>query len=317
MLLLIASVLLRADDDWIRVIRDAQVANQALLVSGSARVEVELKLATSDQPVRMISEIVWDGPSSRQKLRIEDPINYALRRPVEMPLDQQEWMYLWSNPREFVSYAPESSTLEIKKPEFYAALGMVRQEPLNAWFRCCPPNSAGGRPWTEMVGPLPGTDARVTFERVEGDRVRQKRFDADGGVSEIVFSMRDAGLPVESVYHPAKGGQGRGQRTVYRWNHVGDAVALAECTAEIAKPGDESSIAVRFHSRVSNVTLGAVAASELSYTHFLKSLPPETKIVDRAARTRRVLGRVEGIPQSELKRLSDLLRSRGFSRVGK
>ncbi len=221
-----------ADDPWIKVLRDAQLANQSAIRQGTASLEIEFLPGKAEKgPVEIRAEVQWRDDAYLAKVKVSDPYNIVLGRAgVDRPLDQRPWELMANDGKKSYVYAAHRNVLEVRDLANQTCPPLLQVHPRVLSTTCCPPTI--GRPWTEMVGLLPASPSKppstLEFEEVEPGRIKQTRRDPDGGVLEIVFSLDDCGYPVSFRYTNAEKSRSPLRQLTLRWRKIGDACILAD-----------------------------------------------------------------------------------------
>lgn len=302
-------------DQWVEILRNAQVANATLLERGSGAGRLTIRRDAGRPPVQVSARFCWKGGDFWADVSVEDPLGeiYGFRDEAGRPVTRNRFVYLRSGDT-YYSHNPDLRYLSIMRWEDYRN-AFLWMHPDALWSRCCPPHGAGGTPWHEMLGIPSGGSMESTsleFEQVERGKVRQTRRDPDGGRLEVVYSLENAGLPVTLDYSPPAGSRDV-QRGEYAWSKLGPAVVLRTCKYERTMFLDDRLETRTYEYALDEVRLGGADDEKLDPRGFLSRLPRGTKVGDRiAGRTYRIGGSEEDDRRSA--RLVEQIRQRGFAK---
>lgn len=310
---------LEGDADWPEILRDAQVTNQAKLQRGFTRMSITYNPGIGGEDILILCEVTWDKDKSLQKFKLHGPAGAVLGRDdVVKPLADQQYDVILSTGREILWYVPSQGVVLLHNSADNIPIdGLLHFSPRDLWVKCCPPGSGThGRPWQEMLGlkavGKAGEESVIEFQLAENQVVRQTRRDPGGGVLTMDFSLAQGGNVVAMDYQGPKS-RGGYHKSTYQWKRLGDAYVLENCkhvkqyAADIAKSIGVTSLET-YSLHVEECKLGPVDGKLLSKQDFLGSLPPETKLIDRAKNTVTPLRKSDAPSEEQFDALSTKLK---------
>ena len=300
-----------ADDKWPDIIRDAQVANEALLRVGTASMTLTFRPDINKEEVATVqADVSWNGEQLRSRVRVRDPMGALGGTVSSEPLDKTPWELRLRDHKALYIFNPTTRTLFVHPAteRFYPLLEL---HPLQVWLKCCPPGQ--GKLARDLIGYTPYKAQTSTFKYapLDGRTIREVRRDSGRGVSETVYDLGLGGNVVRLGYTVESGV--RMSEGDYHWRKVGSASVLDRLHyihLVPAKSGGSRTEEITLS--VSGVELHTLPASEFDKASFLKGLPGDTLIDDRIKGRRYRLHPEVKMREQDLRDLSRLLRTRGF-----
>jgi hypothetical protein len=303
-----------SEDRWPQVIRDAQIANKALLAEGRASMAVEFQPDTSRQElVTVQAQVSWRGEQLLSKVRVRDPSGTLTGTVNAEALENTPWDLRLNDGKALYIFKPITRTLFIYPPAQHVS-PMVELHPLHVWLKCCPPGQ--GRYFMDVIGTfprIPGQEQpRFEFVQLDARTVRQSRHDPDGGISEIDYDLEQSGNVVRLRY-TAPGFGAKPDHGEYHWRMLGSASVLDRLDFRYPVPGKSGAMVEQGISlRVKSVDPRAEPASHFTRSHFTKDLPADTLVDDMILGRRYRMNPNAGLREQDLRDLSDVLRRRGL-----
>jgi len=307
--------------DIAEIIMDAQATNAALVASGSAKFQSRLEME-GRRAVEARGTFAWRGQDGLWVFKFSDPDGVFSRKEDYIePVDDAPTEYMLVNEDRLRTYSSKKNALFInrivKRSQTTPGFRLFDLFPDSLWYRCCPPHQTEGRPWKDMFGPNSPASRPNSAHEISATGPRTYRFtrrDPDVGVMETDVSLQLAGHVTATKYTPSSP-RVEATRVEYVWERLpGGAVVLKSCEATRARPGDPSSVAVRFAVELEILKVGkaAVARSTFLPSEFEKLLPENTKVVDHVANRSYPLHPDSGPPPDRLKDLSEELKDGGL-----
>ena len=308
-----------AEDRWVAILRDAQLANRTALNQGHARMYLECRpdVSKKQEPAIIEVEIAWRGRRYANKMRMRDPQGVMSGGEKKAgPLENQPWELRLMDEKNYYVFNPVTHTLFIH-PATTFDNPYFQLYPLDAWLGTSPDAPL---PVVDVIGSFrqPRGKKPSTFEfmRVGNNIIRQVRHDAyssaEGGVSEMDFDLAQCGNLVRTKYtlpqskEPIEEGH-------YRWRKLGTASVLVSSTHTTIIPDRRGSRQTQEISlQVRDVNLRGEPESYFTKDHLIKELPLDTLIDDRVQNRRYKLHPERKVREQDSNDASDLLKSRGF-----
>ncbi len=303
-----------AEDRWPEIIRDALIANKAQLDEGRASMTLDFRPDTSKEEVVTVqAEVTWRGQQMVSKIRVRD-LKGTLNGTINWePLESTPWESRLNDGKALYIFKPSTRTLFVHSATQDVS-PMVELHPLRIWLKCCPPGQ--GRPFMDMVGTFPQIPGQVPprfeFAQIDSRKIRELRYDPDGGVLEKVYDLEQS-CNVVRLEYTAPGSGIKLSEGEFHWRKLGSASVLDRLDFLHRVPSRTSAnVTERITLRVDNDDLHAIPPSHFTKSHFLKELPADTLIDDRVQQRRYPMNAEAKMREQDLRDLSDLIRKRGL-----
>lgn len=309
-----------AETPWEDILRDAQIANMSTIEGGKFHFRIEAEMEGWKAPVRLEGEYAWNGESTFAEFQFEDPGGMLFGVASDDLKRYPPGILMRAGSSDY-AFSPANRTLFVRDLARSSVPALLELHPDSMWFRCCPPHFKGeGRPWPEMVGPLPaaktgGVSGTVEFTEPGPDLVRQTRRDPNGYVVEIDFSLRDCGMPVRMRSTAAPDAPLRTSRGEFRWKHLGKSCVIESIEVHEFAPGKPDHEIESFKLEVRDVVLKP-EPSRFTEQAMLQRISGGFSVQDRRTdpKRKRIAPRVSEADDADLGK--DLL-DRGFLKKGK
>jgi hypothetical protein len=308
--------------NWPHVLRDLLVHNAEGLRQGTTTMRIEHTTGREGRHMEMEAEVHWYDEQYFTRFRVHDSAGELLGRlETKEPLEAQPWDLLLKNREETLGYNGLSHVMLRRPPaDNFPTEPLLHFSPRDLWLKCYPPNGSSGRPWTEMVGLSvtggSGASSTTEYARIDADRVKQVRRDPDGGVLEMVFSLRDSGNVVSFAYTSRDSGAGDSKGS-YRWKMLNGVSVLDHCEISEHLPERVRKLTgrtgeSRYKLDVIKVSLDPVPMSVFAKSSFLQKVADDTQVIDGIS-NQNYRARPRSVPSGDVfEGLSKQLRTKGF-----
>lgn len=312
-----AARLTKPEQELVELLRDCQATNLNHYRSGVMTATLEHRDEIKGTSAKLDVETSWNKGDSIWRWRGDESggVPDASLTEEEKRLWETRETKIMVKDNSIYGYTKFSG--DVYKHDFTALPGLLGEFKVYPnWFRCCPPTSGGGRPWSELIGLHPAMPQdglkgiRVT--RV-GSRVTHQRI-ADDITTRITFALDQGGNVVELAGEP----HGEGVRTrkgSYRWKKGAGGVFLLE-GYDFEQFGSGRSGRVHMTDKLV-VTKLVLEETPVTLSRFMGTLPPGTKIVDQShkARPAKADSALDAKPdEKDFAKDAELLKRKGFLR---
>jgi hypothetical protein len=302
------------------MLRDAQVSNREAFRSGRMTGRIHNAFHDPDKikHMRIDFEVWWDGDKTFWKLMIRDERRTYTVRAVDHDYTQEpESEYLLHADGKYYIYDSIPKLLILHSDDKFD-VRYLEVNPWDSWFCCEPPHGKAGPLWLSQIGtakdPIRGSTSHFAIERQGDDLIRQVRKDLDGGVKEILFSMKACGNVVETKYTPTDPRQSAAMGT-YTWRTLPDGLCVLDGWNFSMTKSPQGNVDANFELKVDSIDVKTpVDSARFTLDFLLRQLPPNIILQDNITRTRKRVN-VTNPPADITKSLEALaspLRGRGF-----
>lgn len=292
---------------YVDLLRDAQIANRAGLDHGELTATYRVYGPDGRVTDEAEAEVFWVKEDYIMKYKINKNDTWFFLARGESQADANSHHYIMVYKDQLYYYDNMLNRMFVRPVKGMGLLGRAEVPPNPAWFNCCPPRTAVGRPWTELIGPHPAVpqDSIESFQYEErGDRIIQTRIDKDGGSQVVEFSMSECGNPVRQEYRPPNGSTFR-RSGEYRWvKGPGGACVLSSYKFTVTDPKDRREHGYELIIHKARID----RRPRVDEKAFLSRLPAGVNVDDPMRRRASLPSQKERIADGELRKLADQLR---------
>ncbi|SIO47291.1 hypothetical protein SAMN05444166_5041 [Singulisphaera sp. GP187] len=300
------------------MLKDIQSTNLSTFKIGSFVARVAIVVGASEsKPVRanLEAEVTWNEEQIFWKFRATDPQGSIIGMgPIES--EPSKYFFMLKDKDRVSSYNAKLNRVFVRsaKGSIPPIFNLI---PSESWFRCCPPDTLGGRPWVEMLSmssKLPGV-SNVEVKALTSDKITVLRTDRDRSTAEIEFSLAHGGNVTRINYSPATPDTAALIGS-YEWNRRSDGIFVLDgCHFEEMVPGMPGQRGTVYDAKYTDFVIGTRSGQRDSPKQKFQSyLPKDVKVKDDKLPIKAHSATQGRMPMEKIAVMAQELKKRGFLR---